>query len=194
MNRKLSLLCLIVLMTSLIPLSPWAQEETVVEVPFTTKLPAILTNPGQAPEYSVLILLSKRVNIPIAIDFHLEADGLEDYQTLILIIGGSGKGLGSAGVSLPKEEERAKELISKAREKGIKIIGMHLGGEDRRGPNSDFMIELVTPQCDYVIIRRDGNQDGIFTRICEEKNIPLTEIEKSLELTDYLKALFISDK
>jgi len=69
---------------------------------------------------------------------------------------------------------------------------MHLGGETRRGPNSDNMINLITAKCNYVIIRADGNLDGIFTNICKENKIPLTEIQKSLELTDYLKALFLS--
>jgi len=67
---------------------------------------------------------------------------------------------------------------------------MHLGGEGRRGPNSDMMIELVTPHCDYVIVKADGNEDGIFNRICEEHKIPLTIIEKSLALVDILSMLF----
>lgn len=189
--KKMSLMLLLVfaLINPLGLMSVFAQEPGV-EVPFTAELPIALTNPGQAPEYSVMDLLSRRIQLPVTIDFHLEAESLEGYKTLIMIIGGSGKGLGSAGVSFPEEEERAKRLIAYAKENGIKIIGMHLGGEDRRGPNSDGMINLITPECDYVIIRADGNLDGIFTKICEENEIPLTEIERSLELTDYLKALF----
>ncbi len=68
---------------------------------------------------------------------------------------------------------------------------MHLGGETRRGPDSDNMINLITPKCNYVIVKADGNLDGIFTPICKENEIPLTQIEKSIELTDYLKALFL---
>lgn len=192
--KKISLITLIViLLFSSISLLRVFAQESEVEVPFTAQLPIIVTNPGQAPEFSIVSVLAKRINLPIDINFYLEANQLSDYKTLILIIGGSGKGLGSAGISITKEEERAKDLIAKAKELGIKIIGMHLGGGDRRGPNSDLMINLVTPQCDYVIVRSDGNLDGVFTKICKENNVPLTEIEKSLELTDYLKALFISE-
>ena len=53
-------------------------------------------------------------------------------KTLIIIIGVSGKGLGEAGVKIEKEVERAKALIAACKEKGIKIIGMHLGGVERR--------------------------------------------------------------
>ena len=187
--RKLSLLLWIIfLISNLLFISIGAQE---IKVPFTAEAPIALTAPGQSPEYSIVHLLAQRIDLPLTIDLHLEAKGLEGFKTLIIIIGGSGKGLGAAGISFQDEAERAKELIATAQEKGIKIIGMHLGGETRRGPNSDGMINLITPKCNYVIVKADGNLDGIFTKICKENEIPLTEIEKSIELIDYPKALFL---
>ena len=175
----------------LVMLSFASIEAQEIKIPFTAESPIILTNPGQSPEYSIVHTLAQRINLPVKIDFHLEAEGLEGYKTLIIIIGGSGKGLGAAGKNFLDEAERAEKLIATAQKKGIIIIGMHLGGETRRGPNSDNMIKLITPKCQYVIVKADGNLDGIFTQICKENEIPLTEIGKSLELTDYLKALFL---
>jgi hypothetical protein len=192
--KKISLMIILlaVLLSSICLVNVFAQESKV-EVPFTAQLPIIVTNPGQAPEFSVITLLAKRLNLAVDIDFTIGADEIDKYKTLILIIGGSGKGLGSAGVNLAKEEQRGKDLIAKARELGIKVIGMHLGGSGRRGPNSDVMVELITPLCDYVIVKADGNEDGIFNKICEENKVPLTIIEKSADLTAYLEALFLSD-
>ena len=167
--------------------APKAAQE---EVPFTAEIPVAMTPPGQAPEIAIVALLASRIDLEIKRDNFLQVEGLTDMKTLIIIIGGSGKGLGSAGVDLQDEVTRANQLIAACKEKGIKIIGMHLGGEDRRGPNSQVMIDLVTPQCDYVVVRSDGNKDGIFTKICTEKKIPLTEIEKTLEVTEILKAIF----
>ena len=191
MRKLVLLLVIILLVTILLVTSVEAQE---IKVPFTAETPIVVTNPGQSPEYSIVHILAQRINLPIKIDFHLEAKDLNGFKTLIIIIGGSGKGLGTAGISFQDEAERAKQLIATAQEKGIKIIGMHLGGETRRGPNSDKMIKLVTPCCDYVIVRADGNQDEIFNQICNKNKIPLTEIEKSIELTDFLKALFSTFK
>jgi len=160
------------------------------EVSFTAQTPVAMTAPGQSPEIAIVKLLAKRINLEIKSDPFLKPEELEGFKTLIIIIGGSGKGLGAAGVDIGEEVERAKNLIAVCKEKGIKIIGMHLGGETRRGTNSQIMIELVTPNCDYVVIREDGNKDGIFTKICSEKKIPLTEIEKTLQVTDILKAVF----
>ena len=161
-----------------------------VEVPFTAETPIAITPPGQAPEIAIIALLAGRIDLEMKKDNFLQVEGLADIKTLIIVIGGSGKGLGSAGVDLQDEVKRANQLIAACKEKGIKIIGMHLGGEDRRGANSQVMIDLVTPQCDYVVVRSDGNKDGLFTKICTEKKIPLTEVEKTLEVTDILKALF----
>ncbi len=191
MYNKMKLTLLILLMIiNVVLLQGLAKENQEVEVPFTAELPVVLTNPGQAPEYAALVILSQRINIPIEFDLHLHADGLEGFKTLIMIIGGSGKGLGSAGVNIDDEIKRAEELFETAQEQEIKIIGMHLGGEERRGPNSDVMINAITPMCDYIIVKAGGDYDGKFTKICEENDIPLTKIEKSLDLLDYLDALF----
>lgn len=168
-----------------------AQE---IQVPFTYEIPVAMTAPGQSPEIAIVSLLARRVKLEIKSEPFLKPEALNGFKTPIIIIGGSGKGLGAAGVDIQEESERTKNLIAGCKEKEIKIIGMHLGGETRRGPNSDKMIKLVTPCCDYVIVRADGNQDEIFNQICNKNKIPLTEIEKSIELVDFLKALFSTVK
>jgi hypothetical protein len=164
-----------------------AQE---IQVPFTCEVPVAMTAPGQSPEIAIVNLLARRINLELKSEPFLKPEELEGFKTLIIIIGGSGKGLGAAGVDIEEEVKRSKNLIAVCKEKGIKIIGMHLGGETRRGANSQIMIELVTPKCDYVVVREDGNKDGVFTKICSENKIVLTEIEKTLQVVDVLKALF----
>jgi len=171
----------------LLIVSVFADQE---EVSFRAQTPVAMTAPGQSPEIAIVKLLARKINLELKTDPFLKPEDLEGFKTLIIIIGGSGKGLGAAGVNIEDEEERAKDLIAVCKEKGIKIIGMHLGGESRRGTNSQIMIELVTPNCDYVVVREDGNKDGIFTKICSEKKIPLTELKKTLEVSDILKVVF----
>lgn len=160
------------------------------EIPFVAETPVAMTSPGQSPEITIVDMLVSRINFEIKTDYTLKPEELNGMKTLIIIIGGSSKGLGEAGVDLQEEVDRTKQLIAVCKEKGIKIIGMHLGGAERRGEKSQVMIELVTPNCDYVVVRSDGNKDGIFTKICTEKKIPLKEIEKTIEVTDILKAVF----
>ena len=170
--------------------SVMAQE---IQVPFTCEVPVAMTAPGQSPEIAIVSLLARRIKLEIKSEPFLKPEEIEGFKTLIIIIGGSGKGLEAACVDIEEESKRAKDLIAVCKEKEIKIIGMHLGGETRRGANSQIMIELVTPKCDYIVVREDGNKDGIFTKICSENKIVLTEIEKTLQVTDVLKALFQLD-
>jgi len=160
------------------------------EISFTAETPVAMTAPGQSPEIAIVSLLARRMNFEIKKDNFLDVDGLEGIKTLIIILGGSGKGLGSAGVDIQSEIQRAERLIAACKEKNIKIFGMHLGGENRLGANSMVMIDLITPNCDFVLVRSDGNKDGIFTKICTDNKIPMLEIEKTLQTTDIIKAVF----
>jgi hypothetical protein len=88
---------------------------------------------------------------------------------------------------------RLKKIIDYCKEKGIFIIGVHVGGTSKRGaPGSDNerMIDAVAPYADYLIVTKDGNQDGRFTTIAENKGIPLTEVEYALDLVDIFQKVF----
>jgi hypothetical protein len=49
------------------------------------------------------------------------------------------------------------------------------------------MIDAVAPYADYIVVTKDSNKDGRFTKIAESKKIPLTEIEYALGLVDIVK-------
>jgi hypothetical protein len=154
-------------------------------------LPAAMTAPGQSPEYEIVKIYLTRAKITgVASDPLLEARDLKGSKTLIIIIGGSGKGLGAAGIDLEDEIKRAQELLKAAESQKMTIVGMHLGGEARRGANSQRFIDLVTPRCDFLVVRSDGNKDGAFTKLAAEKKIPLVQIDKTAQLTPILTQMF----
>lgn len=156
----------------------------------SAELPVAMTCPGQAPEGQLVKLIFGRLKTPIKYDPFLEPKELAGNKTLIIILGGSGKGLGSAGVDLRDEMKRAEALIAEATKQKIKLIGIHTGGEDRRGEVSSKLIALVGPKMSYIIVREDGNKDGLFTKLAGEHKIPLTIIKGTQELSDLFKELF----
>jgi len=164
------------------------------EIP-TAELPVISVAPGLAPEIEMIRILARRIKLELTTNTMAEPDDLvkdgnKAYNTIIFAIGGSGKGLGAAGASIEDEMARAERLVAKGKELGIFLIGVHVGGSARRGPNTAKLIPIITPNMNYVIVRKDGNEDGIFTEITGENKIPLTEIEKTTELMDILKKVF----
>jgi len=156
----------------------------------SAELPIVMTCPGQAPEGQMVKLLLGRMKTPVKYDPFLEPKDLSGNKTLIIILGGSGKGLGTAGVDLRDEMKRAEALIVEANKQKIKLIGIHTGGEDRRGEVSTKLIDLVAPKMSYIVVREDGNQDGLFTKLAGQHKIPLTLIKTTPELTDIFKVLF----
>ena len=156
----------------------------------TAELPVAMTCPGQAPEGQLVKLIFGRLKTPIQYDPFLEPKELGANKTLILILGGSGKGLGSAGVDLKDEMKRAEALIAEAGKRKIKLVGVHSGGEDRRGDVSTKLIDLIAPRTAFLVVREDGNKDGLFTKLSRERKIPLTVIKATQELTDVFKELF----
>jgi len=153
--------------------------------------PVFTTSFGQSQDSNFVNVLSKRVKLN---NYHRtvavpEGADWNKAKTLIAVLGGSGKGLGAAGLSVADELKRCDSFIKAARAQKKFIIGMHIGGTDRRGPNSvDFL--PFAGQVDYMIVRAEGNSDGYFTKLCAEKGIPLYTIESTREIEGILKQIF----
>jgi hypothetical protein len=115
------------------------------------------------------------------------------YKTVIFAIGASLKGMGASGLTIEAEEARLKRLIDYCKQNKVFIIAVHVGGTALRGaPGSDNerMIDAVVPFADYVIVTKESNKDARFTKISQDKKIPLTEIEYALDLVGIMKQIF----
>lgn len=132
--------------------------------------------------------------------FHVEImTDLEKYKkgtafkTIVFAIGASLKGMGASGLTVESELKRLKELIEYCKKNEIFIIAVHAGGESKRGaPGSDNekMIDAVAPFADYIIVVQDSNKDGRFTKIAEEKEIPLSEVKYALGIVELVTKVF----
>lgn len=152
--------------------------------------PVMLTSVGQSADVQMVKALLKKGGIESGFNTNLKAEDLKDEKTLILAIGGSSKGLGAAGIKAEDEIDRTEKLIKAAREKNMKIIGLHVGGQARRGELSDRFNDAAAPYVDYLIVVEDGNKDGAFTKIATEKNIPIDLVPKITNAVDPLKKAF----
>ena len=52
------------------------------------------------------------------------------------------------------------------------------------------MAAAYLPAARLAIVVKSGNKDGLFTRLCKTSNVPLREIEKTLDLVEPLKQAF----
>jgi hypothetical protein len=162
-----------------------------LKAPIAAK-PAFLTSVGQSADVEMVKVLMDRSGIPYKADVKVKAADLaaSGAKSLVLAIGGSTKGLGAAGISAEVELERAKAVIAEARKLGMKIIGLHVGGEARRGELSDKFVMAAVPQCDYVIVVAEGNKDNLFNKLCGTK-VTLDTVDKITKAGDPLAKAFI---
>jgi hypothetical protein len=165
-------------------------QSYVLKGPIASK-PAFLTSVGQSADIEMVKVLLERAAVPYKISAQAKASELSGSgaKTLIVVLGGSTKGLGAAGVSADAELERAKAVMVEGKKLGMKIIGLHVGGEARRGELSDKFIQAAVPYCDYVIVVVEGDKDGFFGKLCGGK-ILLDKVERISKAVEPLQKAF----
>jgi hypothetical protein len=152
--------------------------------------PALITSAGQSADGLQASVLAKKAELKADLAKAAIGKDLENHKTLILVLGASMKGLGAAGLDTNKEKERIVQLLAEAKKKNVPVICLHIGGEARRGQLTDEMIGDYLPSAQMAIVVKSGNKDGIFTKICKTKNIPLIEVDKILDVVGPLKSAF----
>ncbi len=174
-----------------------------------TELPVLITSCGQCAGVNIIKVIFMRLKLQAeppayemntfatAEDLRKAKENGTPFESVIIVMGASLKGMGAAGIDIEDEIERAVQLIQEARTQGITIIGAHITGLKNRaqgaapGDNTDELsIDAIAPESDLLLINKGGNEDNRFTIISQEKNIPMIQVEKNLELLEKLKELF----
>jgi hypothetical protein len=158
--------------------------------PFKAELPVLVTSSGQSLDAFTAKTLLTRAGVANEYKALAKVADLDKAKTLVIAFGASVKGFGAAGVTADTELARTRELLAAARQKKIRVIGMHIGGAERRTGLSKEIVELVAPASEWLIVWEDGNGDGYFTKLAAEKKIPLSVIKQPMESGKILAAAF----
>ena len=152
--------------------------------------PILLTSGGQSADYQMIGTVLKKLEMNANIDNLATSASLGDAKTLIVVVGGSSKGLGAAGIDADGELARLNELVDGAKNAGLTVIAMHTGGSARRGELSDKFITPVFEKADYAIVVETGDTDGLMSGICAQNGIPVDVIACISDVTTVLPNAF----
>ena len=162
--------------------------------------PIIVTTCGQSPGALMVKLICDQEGIACEEMDLLTADELlaecpEDIKdfagVLFVTTGTSLKGMGAAGIDVDSEVARCIALIAAARDLEMIIIVGQIEGPNRRTDEYDEVsIRAMSPLADLLITRSDINEDGYFTNLAEELEIPQIFIDETLDLQFLLPLLF----
>ena len=131
--------------------------------------PILISSAGQSADVILAGMLFKKINLDYkTVNLAKESD-LEGIKTLVIVPGFSSKGLGAAGISREDEMDRVVDLINSAKEKKIEIIMLHIGGNARRGNQSDDFNKLIAESSSYMIVVSQGDEDKFFSDIATDK-------------------------
>ena len=157
---------------------------------FKAKEPILITSAGQSGDVVMVKVLAKKQALQFSYDKLARPELLKDHKTLILVCGGSSKGLGAANIDKKEEFARVQALIKGAQDQKIKIIAMHVGGKARRGKLSDGFNTFAAENADCLIVVRGGDEDKLFSNVAKERKIPILLIERIMDAGDVMKRIF----
>ena len=155
-----------------------------------SEYPALVTSGGQSADYQMIATVMEKQGMDFTTNNLATSADLGDAKTLIVVVGGSSKGLGAAGIDADGELERLDELMTAAKDAGLSIIAMHTGGEARRGDLSDKFITPVFNMADYAIVVSSGDSDGMMNDLCAGNGIPMDKIDSISDVVTVLPAAF----
>jgi len=149
----------------------------------------VLTPFGQSPDAMMVKVVLKKLGVDARLEKLLQADELQGEKVLIVVVAGSSKGLGEAGIDKDAEIARMQAVADAARAEGMKILVMHIGGRGRRGNLTDLFINEAIPMADALIVVEGGNFDGLFTTLTEGADLEIIPANSVRETEAPLRVL-----
>lgn len=157
---------------------------------FSAAEPVLITSAGQSADALILKTLFTRAGLKPAVSSLAKPEELKDVKTLVIAIGGSSKGLGAAGIDANKERARVASLLAAAKSAGIPVVGLHVGGAAKRGELSDEFFTQVAGASSYLVVLKDGDEDGFMAKAAANAKVELRYIEKLAGLMPVIKEIF----
>jgi hypothetical protein len=160
-------------------------------------LPLLITNAGQGPGAKMSRLLVQRTGIVTDFDYNAEPKVADlqkkSYKTMFVVLGSTAKGLGASGITIDEEIERLNAMIAEAKRQKIQVVAILLEGKARRGKPGgadERCIDAIAPFAQYLVVKKDGNEDGRFDAIAKKTGAPLTLIDDAMDFSDIVKQMY----
>ena len=174
-----------------------AQGAVSGAVPVKGGLPLLITNAGQGPGAKMWRLLVQRSGVVTDFEYLAEPQVADlktkPFKTLMVVLGSTAKGLGASGITIDQEIDRLNAMIAEAKKLKMQVVVVLLEGKARRGKPGgadERCIDAIAPFANYLVIKKDGNEDGRFDTIAKKTGAPLTIIDDAMDFGDVVKAMY----
>ena len=186
-----------VVAASLLVAVPRAEAAVTGAPPVKGQQPLLITNAGQGPGAKMARLLLQRTGAVADFDYNAEPKPADlktkPFKTLMVVLGSTAKGLGASGITIDQEIERLNAMIAEAKKLKMQIVCVLLEGKTRRGKPGgadERCIDAIAPFANYLVVKKDGNEDGRFDVIAKKTGAPLTFIDDAVDFGEVVKAMY----
>jgi hypothetical protein len=165
--------------------------------PVKASTPLLITNAGQGPGAKMSRLLVQRSGVVTDFDYNAEPTVADlqkkPYKTMFVVLGSTAKGLGASGITIDQEIDRLNAMMAEAKKQKAQIVCILLEGKARRGKPGgadERCIDAIAPFAHYLVVKKDGNEDGRFDAIAKKTGAPLTIIDDAMDFSDVVKKMY----
>ena len=160
-------------------------------------LPLLITNAGQGSGAKMSRVLVQKTGVVTDFEYNAEPKVVDlqkkSYKTMFVVLGSTAKGLGASGITIDEEIERLNAMIAEAKRQKIQVVAVLLEGKARRGKPGgadERCIDAIAPFAQYLVVKKDGNEDGRFDAIAKKTGAPLTLIDDAIDFSDVVKQMY----
>ncbi|HEY3382264.1 MAG TPA: DUF6305 family protein [Vicinamibacterales bacterium] len=160
-------------------------------------LPILITNAGQGPGAKMSRLLIQRTGVVTDFEYSAEPKVADlqkkAFKTMFVVIGSTAKGLGASGITIDQEIDRLNAVIAEAKRQKMQVVAVLLEGKARRGKPGgadERCVDAVAPNAQYLVVKKDGNEDGRFDAIAKKTGAPLTLIDDAMDFGEVVKKMY----
>jgi len=160
-------------------------------------LPLLITNAGQGSGAKMSRVLVQKTGVVTDFEYNAEPKVVDlqkkSYKTMFVVLGSTAKGLGASGITIDEEIERLNAMIAEAKRQKIQVVAVLLEGKARRGKPGgadERCIDAIAPFAQYLVVKKDGNEDGRFDAIAKKTGAPLTLIDDAIDFSEVVKQMY----
>jgi hypothetical protein len=160
-------------------------------------LPLLITNAGQGSGAKMSRVLVQKTGVVTDFDYNAEPTAADlqkkSYKTMFVVIGSTAKGLGASGITIDEEIVRLNAMIAEARKQKIQVVAILIEGKAKRGKPGgadERCIDAIAPFAQYLVVKKDGNEDGRFDAIAKKTGAALTLIDDAIDFSDVVKQMY----
>jgi len=160
-------------------------------------LPLLITNAGQGSGAKMSRVLIQKTGVVTDFEYNAEPTVADlqkkSYKTMFVVIGSTAKGLGASGITIDDEIVRLTAMIGEAKKQKIQVVAILLEGKAKRGKPGgadERCIDAIAPFAQYLVVKKDGNEDGRFDAIAKKTGAPLTLIDDAIDFSEVVKQMY----